>query len=131
MSIACLVEIDGTLTNPPSSLSLLTDLAPAGVVALDLPFDGVEAGVDVLIGPVMRALPVLVVEPVAPAGVADSAASLASRPSAAAAAVAALSLLVLRLSESVVDSDSIDTSSLIISVRSECRGGGDRRLGSS
>ena len=127
LSMACLVEVDGALTRPPSSLSLLTDLAPAGVVALDLPLDGVEAGVDVLIGPVIRILPVLVVEPVVPAGVADSAACLASRSSAAAAAI---SRLAARLSESVVASDSISTSS-VVGGRSGCLGGGERRLGSS
>ena len=125
--MACLVEVDGTLTKPPSSLSLLTDLAPAGVVALDLPLEGVEAGVDVLTGPVIRILPVLVVEPAVPAGVADSAACLASRSSAAAAAI---SRLAARLSESVVASDSISTSS-VAEGRSGCLGGGERRLGSS
>ena len=130
-SMACLVEFVGTLTKPPSDLSLLTVLAPAGVVALDLPADGVEAGVDVLSGPVIRVLPVRVV-PVVPAGVAGSAACLARRLS---AAEAARFLLASRLSESEVSPDSISTSSAdsmaCMADRSGCLGGGERRLGSS
>ena len=135
--MACLVEFDGVLTKPPSDLSLLTVLAPAGVVALDLPADGVEAGVDVLSGPVIRGLPVLVV-PAVPAGVAGAASStgaaacLARRSS---AAEAALFLLASRLSESEVSPDSMSTSSAgsmaSMAERSGCLGGGERRLGSS